>query len=201
MSNNMKVNHLGKEKAYAYTYKISENIFGLVQVKGAFCIFFDIFFEHTNKNLKLDLNKINILHYRHIATQRLKNFFVKVESDVQLYDYEGVDFFVLDFFYKAPSLYGANLSKLPKNLDMLPLEIVVSDLSVDKNYNELIKYDLISMIGEVNDIKKRLCIYLETGVDFDNTKNFIFPNLTPKPKTKFPKILSENDLRLLNYIE
>lgn len=196
----MKVYHLSKENPHVYRFKVCDNIFSIMQVKGGFCLFFDIFFEHINEDLKVNLNNIDILHYRFIATQRLTNFFVKLESDVQLYDYKNIDFFVLDFFYKSPNLYGADLSKLPKNLDMLPLESVISDLSVDKHYDELVKYDLISMIGEKKDIQDRLKKYIETGIDFDKTKNFIFPDLVPKPKNK-PKILTKKDLQLLGYID
>lgn len=189
-----------KERELIYKYKISDDIFGIVQVRGSFCIFFDFFFKNTDKFIKINLNEITILHYRFVATQRIKNFFIHKESEAIPYNTD-VDFLVLDFFYKSPNVYGANLSKLPKNLDMLPLEVVIEDLSVNKHYDELIKYDLISMIGKANDVQDRLKNYLETGIDFDKAKNFIFPDLHPKPKKTLPKILSEKDLKSLGYID
>ena len=56
------------------------------------------------------------------------------------------------------------------------------------------------MIGDSNKIISRLNNYIQTGIDFDDSKKFIFPNIVlPKPK-KTPIVLKKNQLLELGYI-
>ena len=195
----MKVNHKNRE-TYTYKYKISNDIFSIIQIKSSFCLFFDIFFEEIDDDIIVDLNNIDVLHYRFIATQRLKDFFVKKENCIKHFNYEGKNFLFLDFFYKSEGNYGVNLVELPNNLDMLPLKQIKGDLTLENNYEDIFNYELIGMIGDSNKIISRLNNYIQTGIDFDNSKKFIFPNIVlPKPK-KTPIVLKKNQLLELGYI-
>lgn len=195
----MKVNHKNRE-TYTYKYKISNDIFSIIQIKSSFCLFFDIFFEEIDDDIIVDLNNIDVLHYRFIATQRLKDFFVKKENCIKHFNYEGKKFLFLDFFYKSEGNYGVNLVELPNNLDMLPLKQIKGDLTLENNYEDIFNYELIGMIGDSNKIISRLNNYIQTGIDFDDSKKFIFPNIVlPKPK-KTPIVLKKNQLLELGYI-
>ncbi len=195
----MKVNHKNRE-TYTYKYKISNDIFSIIQIKSSFCLFFDIFFEEIDDDIIVDLNNIDVLHYRFIATQRLKDFFVKKENCIKHFNYEGKNFLFLDFFYKSEGNYGVNLVELPNNLDMLPLKQIKGDLTLENNYEDIFNYELIGMIGDSNKIISRLNNYIQTGIDFDDSKKFIFPNIVlPKPK-KTPIVLKKNQLLELGYI-
>ena len=148
----------------------------------------------------MDLNNIDVLHYRFIATQRLKDFFVKKENCIKHFNYEGKNFLFLDFFYKSEGNYGVNLVELPNNLDMLPLKQIKGDITLENNYEDIFNYELIGMIGDSNKIISRLNNYIQTGIDFDDSKKFIFPNIVlPKPK-KTPIVLKKNQLLELGYI-
>jgi hypothetical protein len=196
----MKVNHKNRE-TYVYKYKISKDIFSIIQIKSSFCLFFDIFFEEIDDDIIVDLNNINILHYRFIATQRLKDFFVKKENSVKHYNYQGKKFLFLDFFYKSAGNYGVNLVELPDNLDMLPLKKIEADLTLENNYKDIVNYELIGMIGDSNKIISRLNNYIKTGIDFDESKKFIFPNIIlPEPKNT-PIVLKREQLLDLDYIK
>ena len=195
----MKVNHKNRE-TYTYKYKISNDIFSIIQIKSSFCLFFDIFFEEIDDDIIVDLNNIDVLHYRFIAAQRLKDFFVKKENCIKHFNYEGKNFLFLDFFYKSEGNYGVNLVELPNNLDMLPLKQIKGDLTLENNYEDIFNYELIGMIGDSNKIISRLNNYIQTGIDFDDSKKFIFPNIVlPKPK-KTPIVLKKNQLLELGYI-
>ena len=83
---------------------------------------------------------------------------------------------------------------------MLPLKQIKGDLTLENNYEDIFNYELIGMIGDSNKIISRLNNYIQTGIDFDDSKKFIFPNIVlPKPK-KTPIVLKKNQLLELGYI-
>lgn len=57
------------------------------------------------------------------------------------------------------------------------------------------------MIGDSNKIISRLNNYIKTGIDFDESKKFIFPNIIlPEPKNT-PIVLKREQLLELDYIK
>lgn len=186
------------EDNQVYTIKISDEIYSIVQHReNNFFEFFDIFFTKPDekKLLSLDLNSVPILCTYVLASNKLKNFFVRKETLVKPNERACNRIFHNAFHYMMEGLRqgktlpeGVALTQL-KSLRGINYEVLIEYLDEDKHINEIYQYNSSGMIGNSEKLKAELLKYVETGEFWSVAKAHSFPNVVPYRKGK-PQILS-----------
>lgn len=176
-----------------YTIKISEEIFSIVQHReNTFFEFFDIFFNQPDdkKLLHLDLNTIPVLCTYSLATNKLKDFFVRRETLIKPNERECNRIFFHPFHYMMESLrQGKNLLEgialiQRKSLQSVDYEVLIEYLNRKDHLNEIYQYNSLGMAGSTQKLQTELLKYVRTGEFWSESKASLFPEVAPYQKGK-----------------
>lgn len=168
-----------------FSLKLSENVYGLAQMrKNHLMEFFDVFQENESWE-NIDLSKERILFCLFVAENRLKPLYSSVvESKKVTPNSRPIIKRMLSANFGRGPQGGANLIELTDEYSNLPEKTVKPNLSIKSDLDIIYSHELCGMYGDPEKIRKRLLVYLETGVNWDESKGFLFSGIPLPPPSR-----------------
>ena len=167
--------------------QLRDDLHTLAQMRSNHLIeFFDI--RGNGDWAGIDLSTIPVLFCVYVAEQRLRPLFKRtLTSQEAIPNSRPVLRRMLSFIVKPGGAFGADLVELTEAYSSVNATVIKADLSVEENLTEIQKYELTGMVGDAEKLKARLIRYFDTGVNWDDSKSFLFPSITlPSPERGEP---------------
>ncbi|MED5609457.1 hypothetical protein VV867_17295 [Pseudomonas sp. JH-2] len=165
--------------------KIDEGIYSLAQMrKNSLMEFFDVRRDSdTWKNI--DLNKENIIFCLFVTEKKIKPIFSSiVDASKVSPNKRPIKKKMLSAIFGQGPKGGAKLIELTDNYSSYQAKIIKDNLSITTDISEIYDNELCGMVGDPEKIRKRLIIYFNTGVNWDESKGFIFSGVPLPPPTR-----------------
>ncbi|MFV3283609.1 hypothetical protein ACNFCI_06005 [Pseudomonas sp. NY15356] len=165
--------------------QVADGVYSLAQMrKNSLMEFFDVF--QTNQDWTgIDLNKKDILFCLFVAEKKLKPIFLSVVSPEQVApNGRPIKKMMLSAAFDRGVQGGARLIELTDNYESYGAKVVKDVLSVPDDIEEIYGNELCGMYGNPEKMKKRLRNYFETGVNWDESKEFLFSGISAPPPKK-----------------
>lgn len=168
------------EEGLVLSVKVRDDLFTLAQMRVNHLVeFFDVFRCDENWG-GVDLNNEKIVFCIFVSTKNVRSIFSGIAPDFLVSaNTRPVKRRMLSAILGAPGNTGANLIELSDKYSNIGGQIVKSSLTVENDLQLIYEYDLSGMEGDPDKILERLRIYYDTGVNWDKSKNFLFPNIQP----------------------
>jgi len=188
-----------RKKNVVFSIQLEENLFSLAQTveSGGVVINFYAIFNNEDKWDGVDLNDIDSLfcvYCGKVVMQKLgvrkipeseikidinpcrKHYFIDPGDNAEGYRLRG------EFFWKGGSLkdVGEDCEE-----DYFFAPVVIENLTVQEHLKEILTYECVNMYGDVS-TRERLINFYKTGVNKDQLKEKIFPEL--KNTEVIPKV-------------
>jgi hypothetical protein len=166
---------------------LRDDLFSLAQMRQNHLMqFFDVRSDTGNWR-DIDLGRVQPLFCIYVASSRLKELFAAIIVDASVKPnlrptprlMLSADP-VLDQKYKCT----VDLVELGDSYDSVDAEIVEANLVPSSHGAELQQYELTGMWGSPEKLAMRLTRYFDTGVNWDDSKTFIFGSDLPPPLPK-----------------
>jgi hypothetical protein len=147
--------------------------------------FFDI--RGAGEWSNINLNTVPVLFCNFVAVQRLKGLFVARMSASSATPNGRPPRKTMLSSTLGPGNYGADLIELTNSYSSYPLTILKQALNPVDDVTLIHENELCGMFGDPEKLRARLIRYFETGVNWDDSKRFLFPNITlPEPVQQRP---------------
>jgi len=163
-----------------YSLRLRNDLFTLVQLRrNCFMQFFDVF-NDTDEWQDLDLNHCRTLHFSIVATTGLKRLFSKqIDPSTVRPSTMPIERRMLRADLSAAPDYSAKLIELTDTHEALDATELSGRLSGMEDVETIHRYELAGMQGDPAKVSKRLIRYFETGVNWDESKAFLFKGIAP----------------------
>lgn len=143
--------------------------------------FYGVFHE-ADEWTDIDLNNEDILFCLFVAENRLKPLY---SSIVERHSVKPNSRPIIKRMLSAnlgKGLYGgAKLIELTEIYSQLPENVIKADLSIKDDLEIIYSHELCGMYGDPEKIRKRILTYIESGVNWDESKCFLFKDIQPPP--------------------
>ncbi|AMB86293.1 hypothetical protein AWM79_13665 [Pseudomonas agarici] len=167
------------EENQVLSVKVGDNLFTLAQMRINYLMeFFDVFRSNENWG-EVDLNKEKIIFCIFVSTKNLKGIFSGQMSSDVVVNSRPIRRRMLSPVFGASGNNGANLIDLADGYTNIGAETVQSSLTIDKDLQLIYDYESCGMAGSPERVLNRLKVYYETGVNWDETKVFLFSDIKP----------------------
>ena len=162
--------------------EVNEGVYTLAQMREhGLMEFFDVF-RTVDEWEGVDLNDRPILFCLFIAKNALKTLFLRclTAGEVKVNE-RPILKKMLSFRWVSEGLYTADLIQLTDGYSSIGATVLKSDLCPDNDLAIIEGHDFCGVCGDPVKLQRRLRVFYNTGVDWDDAKHFIFPALkTPK---------------------
>jgi hypothetical protein len=166
--------------------QLRQDLFTLAQMRRNHIMqFFDI--QRTNNDWgTVDLNKFRSLFFIFVAENRLKPLFNEVfNTDKVIPSSEAIPKLMLSAVIGNDGVHCANLIELNQDYSTDGKRIVKQNLTSEIDIDVIYHHELAGMIGDPEKIRKRLIRFFDTGVNFDDSKVFLFKDIElPQPQSQ-----------------
>lgn len=162
---------------------LRDNLYTLAQMRSNHLLeFFDI--RGNGEWTGVNLNSIPVLFCNYVAEQRLRLLFTrKVMPHEATPNSRPILRRMLSFTVNPKGSYGADLVELTDGHESVNAKLIKSDLSIKENLTEIHTHELTGMVGDAEKLRARLIRYFDTGINWDDSKSFLFPGIKlPSPK-------------------
>ena len=130
----------------------------------------------------IDLSNVTPLFCIKVAENRLKPLFVeKVTPDRVKPNRRPMPMQMIDYRFGAEGNHKADLIELSDRYSNIGGRVIKSDLTVNKDLNVIYSHEYVGMVGDPEKLRKRLLMFFDTGVNWDDSKSFIFKGINPPP--------------------
>jgi hypothetical protein len=168
--------------------KLRDDLFTLAQMRGSTrLMFFDIRSQDGNWNA-VDLNQVDPLFCVPVAVARMKPMIIgKVDASKIVPTNKPMPLLVIKpslNFAGGHPFRGGNLIEMDERGETTQRPIVKRNLSVEQDADTIRHYELTNMWVVLEDLRRRLLRYFDTGVNWDPHKEKVFPGITPPPPKK-----------------
>lgn len=165
--------------------KVNAEAFTLAQMRNnGIMQFFDMV-RTENEWGGVDLNDVPSLFFIFVADKALSPIFVeKLSSDSVVRSLAPVPRRMLSAVIGNVGDYGANLVELTDSFSSYGANIIKQDLKPETDKDLLYRYEMAGVYGDPEKIGRRLERYFQTGINWDDSKSFIFKDL-PLPPPSF----------------
>ena len=163
---------------------IKEGLYSLAQSrKNHWMEFFNIFSDKDEWD-GVDLNKVGILFTYCVASDRLKKLLVSLQNEHVKINIRPLQSRVIAITDILAGTRG--LVKMDDRYTSVDQEVLIPQLTVKDNLDIIHTKELAGMHGNAERIQNRLLKFYETGVNWDESKKFLFPDVTPPASTQKP---------------
>jgi hypothetical protein len=166
-----------------FSLRLRDDLYTLVQMRRNHIMqFFDLW--RADGSWKgVDLGAERSLFFAFVAEQKLKSLLVeRVDTDSVRPSNEPIPRVMLSAVIGAGT-YGANLVELTPDFSSYGARVLKENLSPEGDLELIHKHELVGMLGDSEKLRQRLVRYVETGVNWDNSKSFIFKGIKlPEPR-------------------
>ncbi|WP_062387661.1 hypothetical protein [Pseudomonas abietaniphila] len=158
--------------------KVDESIYTLAQMrKNGLMEFFDAFREGDDWE-GIDLNDRKILFCIFVAEKQLKSMFVRFLDGASVKkNQRPIIKEMLSFEWVSEGQYTANLIKLDEKFSSVGAAVIKSRLSVKEDIDIIVSHEFCGVCGDVRKLADRLRFYYREGINWDEQKKFIYPDI------------------------
>jgi len=165
-----------------FSLQLREDLFTLVQMRRNHLMQFFVVRNSTNEWAGTDLNAEYSLFYIFVAENRLKSLFVeKIETSLVTPSREPIPTLMLSAVIGNAGVHGAQLIELTPDYSSYGGRVVKDGLTVEHDLDLIYRHELCGMYGDPEKIRNRLLRYFDTGVNWDESKAFLFKGIQPPP--------------------
>lgn len=167
-----------------FSLRLREDLYTLVQMRQNHIMqFFDLWSSTDGRWSGTDLNGKRSLFFAFVAEQKMKPLMIeRLASDTVQPSTEPTPRVMLAAVIGAGT-YGANLVELTPDFSSYGARVLKESLSPEGDLELIHKHELVGMLGDPEKLRQRLIRYFETGVNWDDSKSFIFKGIKlPEPK-------------------
>lgn len=164
------------------SFQLADDLFTLAQMRiNCLMEFFDVF-RSTPDWAGTDLNQAPIIFCAYAAENRFKSMINEIlPAGVVIPNARPVRRRMLSAIIEADGKYGANLVELDDSFSSVDARLIQADLDPVKDAQIIYQHELAGMIGSPEKLRKRLTRYAQTGVNWDDSKSFLFPGISLPP--------------------
>jgi hypothetical protein len=167
--------------------QLNPSLFTLAQMRvNGIMQFFDVS-KSNNDWSGLDLNTIPALFYLFVAEKNMGSLFVeKIPSNVVTPSKIPVPKIMLTPIIGDAGKHGAKLIELTDEYSSYEAKVLKDNLDPTEDRDLIYTYELCGMYGDPKKIGKRLERYFESGINWDDSKKFLFPDIPLPPANYRP---------------
>ncbi|MCD5972769.1 hypothetical protein [Pseudomonas quasicaspiana] len=162
--------------------EVAEGVYTLAQMREhGLMEFFDTF-RTVDEWEGVDLNNSPILFCLFIASKPVKKLFLRflTAGEVKVNE-RPTPKKMLSFRWVSEDTYTADLIELSDRYSSVGARVLKSDLCPDKDLEIIESHDFCGVAGDPVKLQERLRFFYDTGINWDDSKQFIFPSLkTPE---------------------
>lgn len=171
-----------------YSVVLRDDLYTLVQMRRNYILqFFDVK-NSSDKWDGIDLNNCATLFFKFVAVTGLKRIFSRriPENEVTRSSSPIEKKFLSMDLSNAPD-YSARLVELTEEFDIIGGKELTGRLNANEDLDIIYRYELAGSEGNAERVSKRLIRYFETGVNWDDSKAFLFKDV-PQPPPYYGKL-------------
>ncbi len=158
--------------------KLKDDLFTLTQLRTPTLMEFFNIKSAFEKFEGIDLNKTEQLFCAVAAPQKFRPLMIaRMRSSDVLPNLRPLPNKILSPIIE-PGRYGANLIEHHPASRLLPEPVIKAGLNINQDLDLI---ELAGMIGDPGKLKKRLICYFESGVNWDESKEFLFKGIKSPP--------------------
>lgn len=165
-----------------YSLVLREGLYTLVQMRKNYILqFFDIQ-RATDEWAGTNLDDVPTLFFKFVAPKGLSRMFCRLVSKDEVVRSSApiqTKFLSMDLS-QAPD-YAAKLVELTDDFDVIGGKELTERLSAAEDVDKIYRYELAGSEGNSDRLSRRLIRYFDTGVNWDDSKEFIFKGISPPP--------------------
>lgn len=126
----------------------------------------------------IDLNSVTTLFSVFVAENKLRPIMIeKIDASKVHHNQRPIDKRMLSLRIDGPGSIGADLVELSEDYSVEGKKIIKEQLSSEKDLDLIYHYELAEMIGDPKKIENRLSRFFDNGVNWDDSKSFIFKDI------------------------
>lgn len=166
------------QEGLVLSVKVEEGLYTIAQMRSDYLLeIFDIFrFDDDWRGA--DLNGANVLFTIVVSIKNIKKIFSSIVSDgFAVPNNRPVERCMLSAIFGTPGNTGAKLIELSEDYSNIGARVIKDTLSPDRDLALIHRYELCGMVGDPEKIILRIKNYRETGVNWDPSKEFLFPGI------------------------
>jgi len=158
--------------------KVEEGLYAISQMRNNYLLeVFDVFMGDDSWG-GVDLNKTDVLFTIFVSIKNIKEILSGlVSNDTVTPNERPVEKRMLSAIFGAPGNTGAKLIELSENYSNIGAQVVKDNLSPEGDLELIHRYELCGMVGDPGKILSRIKSYRETGINWDQSKEFLFPGI------------------------
>lgn len=165
-----------------FSLQLRDDLFTLVQMRRNQIMQFFAVSKRVNEWEGTDLNKEKTLCFRFVAENKLKPLFAdKLGPEQVVASALPIEKRVLNPVFGNNGDHGANLVELTSDYEVVGAAIIKAGLTMQDDLDLIYTYELAGMMGDPEKLRKRLVRYFDTGVNWDESKAFLFKDIEPPP--------------------
>lgn len=169
-----------RKEGAVLSVQIEENLFTIAQMReNSLMEFFDLKSSSNNWN-SVDLNLLDSLFCIFVADNKIKSLLVENLSPSQATpSRKNTPKLMLKTVFGNHGVHGADLIELTSDYSNIGGRVVKRNLNLQNDIELIHKYELVGMLGDPEELKRRLIRYFDTGINWDDTKKYIFSGIEP----------------------
>jgi len=158
--------------------QLSPQLFTLAQMrKNHLMQFFDVFNEN-GLWINTDLNRIDPLFCIFVAEQKLRPLLVeKLEENDVKPNQRPVPTKMISYRFSGDGHSQADLINLDDSYSSVEGVVLQKGLHIINDLETIYNHEYVGMVGDPEKLRKRLIRCFETGVNWDDSKEFIFKGI------------------------
>lgn len=162
--------------------RIKDGVFGVVQMRNnGIMQFFDVI-RAENAWAGLDLNDVPSLFFIFVAEKMLSSIFLdKLSSNSVVRSVSPVPTRMLSAVIGNVGEYGASLVELTESFESYGAKVIKANLDPKVDTYLIYRHEMAGVYGDPEKIRKRLERYHDTGINWDDSKSFIFKDMPLPP--------------------
>lgn len=127
----------------------------------------------------VNLNTINPIFCLVVAESRLLKLFHSNQSGIVVANQRETPKRVITSVLQPQGKPSISLVEMDERYDSTRAKVIIPNLNIDEHLDAIHSHEGAWMIGQPEKIRNRLLRYFETGVNWDESKAFSFPNIQP----------------------
>jgi len=166
------------QEGLVLSIKVDEGLYAVAQMRNNHLLEIFNIFRSDDGWKDIDLNNVDKLFTIFVSIKNIKKIFSSIVStDAVVPNDRPVEKRMLSAIFGTPGNTGAKLIELSDNYSNIGAQVIKDNLSPDDDLDLIRRYELCGMVGDPEKITARIKAYRETGVNWDSSKEFLFPGI------------------------
>lgn len=165
--------------------QVENGLYTLAQMRANYLLeVFDVFRADESWG-EVDLNLSKILFCIFVSTKNIKGIFsAHPVGNLVIKNKRPIRKRMLSAVFGSPGSMGADLIELSESYSNIGGQIIKPSLNILDDEDLIYEYELCGMEGNPDRLLNRIKVYHSTGVNWDVSKKFLFPDIQPPLPSK-----------------